>query len=188
MNDSRPEQPSGRFVLRLDPGLHAALRQAARAYGSSLNEYCARRLALPVAGLVGPAGVGVARAAALAGESLLGVVAFGSWARGEAGVRSDVDLLVVVERRVEIGRRLYQQWDEAPVSWNGHRVEPHFVHLPEHGARLSGLWAEVATDGLVLFDRGLVVSRLLVAYRHEIMTGRLVRRTVHGQTYWVEAA
>jgi hypothetical protein len=124
----------------------------------------------------------------VAGDSLLGVVAFGSWARGEAGARSDVDLLVVVERRVEIGRRLYQRWDEAPVSWNGRRVEPHFVHLPERGAHLSGLWAEVATDGVVLFDRGLVVSRLLVAYRHEIMAGRLVRRTVHGQTYWVEAA
>ena len=36
---------SGRFVLRIDPGLHGALRKAARAAGVSLNEYCARKLA-----------------------------------------------------------------------------------------------------------------------------------------------
>jgi len=64
---------SGRFVLRIDPGLHAALRAAARESGVSLNDYCARKLALPVGSLAAtdPAGAAVARAAGLFGERLL---------------------------------------------------------------------------------------------------------------------
>jgi len=37
----------GRFLLRISPGLHAALREAATAQGLSLNDYCARKLAAP---------------------------------------------------------------------------------------------------------------------------------------------
>ncbi len=183
-----PLLPSGRFVLRIDPGLHAALRQAARESGTSLNEYCARKLAVPTSGLSGLAGEVVARAAALAGDALLGVVVFGSWSRRELSERSDVDLLIVVGDQIEIGRWLYRKWDEAPLSWDSHPVEPHFVHLPQPRARMSGTWAEVAVDGIVLYDRDLTVSKLLVDVRQQILSGRLVRRRVHGQSYWVEAA
>ena len=55
---------SGRFVLRIEPGLHEALRNAARASGLSLNDYCARRLAAPTNGSeVGGAAHAVRRAA-----------------------------------------------------------------------------------------------------------------------------
>lgn len=40
---SRP-QASGKFVLRLDPRLHAALRDDAQAAGVSLNDWCGRTL------------------------------------------------------------------------------------------------------------------------------------------------
>jgi hypothetical protein len=55
-------------------------------------------------------------------------------------------------------------------------------------ARLSGLWAEAAVDGVVLYDRDLSVSRRLVEVRNRIVAGEIVRRRVHGQPYWVEAA
>ena len=71
--DSNPA--SGRFLLRIDPGLHAALREAAREAGVSLNEYCAQKLSLPTGSLAGPAGEAVTRAAELVGDTLLGVVA-----------------------------------------------------------------------------------------------------------------
>jgi hypothetical protein len=173
-------------VLRLPPALHAALRSAAAAAGLSLNDYCVRTLSAPPgsqAALPGGARA-VQRAAELVGPRLLGVAAFGSWARGEAVAGSDLDLLVVVEPAVRLTRALYRAWDEVPVTCDGRTVEPHFVHLPDPDALVAGIWAEAAVDGLVLFDRGLGLSRRLARVRRDIAEGRLVRRVVHGQPYW----
>lgn len=184
------ETASGRFLLRVPPRLHALLRRAARQAGTSLNDYCIRRLMAPVGGYAAlePAVEAVRRAATLFGDSLVAVAAFGSWARAEAARGSDVDLLIVVERRVELERSLYREWDDSPLAWEGRRVEQHFVHLPPPGAVVGGLWAELAVDGVVLFEQDLVLSQLLVQVRRRIVEGRLVRRTMHGQPYWKEVA
>jgi predicted nucleotidyltransferase len=181
---------SGRFVLRIDPGLHAALREAARAAGSSLNEYCARKLATPFGRLEGweLASQTVLRAAQVAGEDMVGVVAFGSWARAELHAESDVDILVVVDDKLKLSRDLYLTWDEAPIRWQGRRVEPHFVHLPDSSRPPLGLWAEIAIDGIILFTRDLQLPSLFMRIRHDIAAGRIIRRVVHGQSYWTEAA
>ena len=188
--DRSQSSPSGRFVLRLDPGLHSALRRAAGARGVSLNEYCATRLAAPSGELIafGGAPETVRRVAAMLGDSLVGVVAFGSWARGELTDTSDIDVLIVVGEDVAITRDLYRRWDEDPVAWNGRRVDPHFVHLPAVPRTASGLWAEVATDGVVLFASDLRLSSTLSAVRRSLAEGRLRRRFVHGQGYWTEVA
>ena len=183
-----PKPASGRFVLRIDPALHARLREEARTGGISLNELCARKLALPGSAPSGPFGAALTRAATVVGDALVGVVGFGSWARREMWNRSDVDLLLIVEDGQEIHRGLYGSWDQAPVFWNGHPVEPLFVHLPPPGSRMSGLWAEVAVDGVVLFERDLRVSSRLVEFRREIASGRVSRRLSHGQPYWVGRA
>jgi predicted nucleotidyltransferase len=188
MHDTTNGPASGRFVLRIEPGLHAALRAAAEEAELSLNEYCRRKLMAPGFQVSGPATEVVGSAIAVVGDALLGVVAFGSWARGEQTARSDVDVLLIVSADVAIRRELYRVWDAKPVFWGRHPVEPHFVHVPDPGARISGLWAEVAVDGVVLFERGLEVSRLLAALRRRIAEGRVVRRRIHGQPYWVEAA
>ena len=171
----------------MPPGLHAALEGAARAAGVSLNEYCVRRLAAAGGGQGdGDAAALVSRAAAVAGDGLTGVLLHGSWARGEATPTSDVDALLVVEPRVELCRALYRAWDEHPVRWRGRRVDPHFVHPP--GAALSGLWAEAAIDGQVLFDRDGGLAADLARVRRAIADGRLARRIVHGRPYWAEVA
>ena len=179
---------SGRFVLRIDPSLHVALRAAAAAAGVSLNEYCARRLMTPDSPGAGPFGGVIARAAGQFGAALRGVVAYGSWVRGEAADGSDIDVLVVVSDEVALERRLYQEWDERAETVEGRRIEAHIVHLPPEGARVTGLWAELAVDGVVLHDPGLDVSRRLVSIRRRIVAGEVVRREVHGQAYWTEAA
>ena len=185
---ARESDPSGRFVLRIDPGLHGALRAAARAASMSLNEYCARKLASPGTGPDPEASALVERAARILGEALVGVVAFGSWVRGEGRTASDFDVLLIAEDIVPITRRLYRRWDrEPPLHWRGHEVEPHFVHLPPEGAVPSGTWAEVATDGLVLYERGWAVSERLAGFRRMISAGRISRRLLHGQPYWVRA-
>ena len=184
-NNSR-SLPSGRFNLRIEPELHLSLRDAARAAGTSLNDFCARKLASP-AGLVDPAaGAVVDRAGSILGESLMGVVAFGSWARGDEAASSDLDVLLVAGEEVSIVRGLYRSWDDGPaLAWDGHEVTPHFVHLPSGSEAVSGLWAEVALDGLVLFERELTVSRHLADVRRRILHGELSYRVAGGQPYWV---
>ena len=179
-------RPSGRFVLRIDPDLHASLRRAADRVGLSLNKLCSRRLALPAPPL--PEGIlkAVRRAVDLLGDDVRGVVAFGSWARDEMVEGADVDLLIVLAPDLKIDRSLYRGWDRSPLTWSGHRIEPHFVHLPGKGRRITGLWAEVALDGIVLFDRNLSVSRRMAEIRHRIASGELIRRWKGGHPYWVE--
>jgi predicted nucleotidyltransferase len=122
----------------------------------------------------------------LFGGSLVGIVAYGSWTRQDLSDTSDVDVLVILEAAIGLTRDLYREWDEEPVRWGRHVVEPHFVHFPADD-HVSGLWAEAAIDGVVLFDRDLIVARKLVGIRRRIMIGELERRTIHGQPYWVES-
>lgn len=182
------DMPSGRFLLRIEPQLHALLRNEADRAELSLNEYCARKLAAPGVDVAGPAIATVRQAATVAEGRLMGLLAFGSWARGEAADESDVDILVVVSPEIVLERELYRRWDASPLRWEGRRVEPHFVHLPDPDERVTGLWAEAAIDGIVLFDPGRVLARHLVGVRRRILAGGLIRREVHGHPYWVEAA
>lgn len=176
--------PSGRFVLRLPPALHAMLRDASHVAGVSLNEYCVRRLAS--AGRVeGGATALVLRCAALLRERFAALLLHGSWVRGEASSGSDVDALIVVDPELRLGRALYRDWDEQPVIWRGRPVDPHFVHLPAPDT-FSGLWAEAATHGLTLFDRDGRLETYLAGVRGAIADGRLRRQVAHGQPYWTE--
>ncbi|MGH9409463.1 MAG: nucleotidyltransferase domain-containing protein [Vicinamibacterales bacterium] len=166
--------------------LHRQLQNAARQAGISLNEYCVRRLA------AGGTGVGlrpdaaalVVRASEVAGRALLGVVLHGSWVRGTAGPSSDVDALIVIDAGIPLRRDLYTRWDARSVTWEGRPVDPHFVHVPEAPAG-AGVWAEASVEGVVLFEIDGLVSAALAAARREIANGRLLRRLVHGQPYWV---
>jgi predicted nucleotidyltransferase len=186
---ARQRFASGRFVLRIGPTLHETLRAAAADSGLSLNDYCIRQLAAPVAACDVPdAAAAVSRASSLFGLDVIGVVAFGSWIRGDAATSSDIDLLIVLERRVALTRDLYRRWDEASAPRFERLVEPHFVHLPEAKMVTGGVWAEAALDGVVLFERHLQVSRQLALLRRHILSGRLIRRVAHGQPYWAEVA
>jgi predicted nucleotidyltransferase len=180
----RAHAPSGRFVLRVSPELHGILRRSAARAGLSLNDYCVRKLMAPGA-IETPVLEVVERATAQFGEDLVGIVVFGSWARDELTERSDVDLFVVVDPSVRIVRSLYRVWDEFPTTWEGRPVEVHIVNPPEPEETPSGLWAEAALEGLVLFERGLEVSRRMIEVRKRIAGGEISRRRAHGQSYWV---
>jgi predicted nucleotidyltransferase len=177
---------SGTFLLRLDPRLHAVLRQEAAAAGTSLNDWCGRTLAGSSA-VDGAADVLIPLRKTL-GADLLGAIVYGSFARGDLASGSDIDLLVVVSEGVPITRSLYREWEGAVPRWQGREVDLHFVHLPAAGAAISGSWAEAAVCGIVVHDRELVVSRRLIEIRGRIAAGEMVRRMAQGQPYWVHEA
>ncbi len=178
--------PSGRFVLRMPPPLHELLRGESKAAGLSLNEYCVRRLT--TGGLVEEDAVTlVSRCTSVLGGGFAALLLHGSWVRGDASAGSDVDALIVVRPEVALDRSLYREWDAQPLRWRGLPVDPHFVHLPAPDT-FSGLWAEVATHGLTLFDRDGQLGLHLARVRSAIADGRLRRRFAHGQPYWAGAA
>lgn len=137
--------------------------------------------------VAGPAADAIRRGAELFAGSLIGIVAYGSWARNELVEDSDIDLLVVLDERVAITRDLYRTWDASPIRWEGRPLEPHFVHLPDGSGRVSGTWAEAALDGIVLFEQGLIVSHALIDLRRRIVDEALVPGTAQGQRYWTVA-
>jgi predicted nucleotidyltransferase len=186
---SDPESVA-RVLLRLPVDLHRALAAQAAHEQTSVNDLCVQRLSgpdLPFLPRHDVAAV-LARARAVVGPHLAGVLVHGSFARGEARAASDVDVLVVVNRALALTRTLYRQWDGETVTWAGRMVDAHFAHMPAVDTRPSSVWCEAATEGLVLFDARGDVSQALVTARAAIAQGHLVRKLVHGQPYWTVAA
>ena len=183
-------KPSGRLLLRLPQALHAQLQHAAASLGISVNEHCVRRLSAPATALEADcdARLLIGRATAMFGETLVGILLYGSWVRGEATGQSDVDVLIVVDREVELTRSLYARWDTERLTWRGRAVDAHFAHLPGDAEPSGGVWAEAAVEGRVLFERDHRITAHLQHVRRAIADGRLVRRSVHGQSYWTTAA
>ncbi len=111
---------------------------------------------------------------------------FGSQARGDAWDSSDTDLLLCLTRAAELNRTIYSRWDELVDRSGGkftESISPHFAVLPESAEVAGSLWFEVATDGIVLWDRQLAVSKFLVAVRRYLCLKdvSLVRRAVLGE-------
>jgi predicted nucleotidyltransferase len=189
MTDSLPGPPTGRFVVRLPPDLHRRLKQECARRGVSLNALCVSLLDTGVtphaAALDTAAGPWVDKARGLFGAGLVGVVLFGSVARGEETEMSDIDLLIALAGNVPIRRSLYRRWDgNEPLD---DRVNPHFAHLPAADTPPGSLWLEAALDGLILDDPQRHLARALAQLRRDTASGRYRLGTAHGQRYWIHA-
>jgi predicted nucleotidyltransferase len=109
--------PSGRFLLRIPPELHRRLRDLAGGRDKSLNELCRDILERAVsggtegAGLTSPLELLVQRCRESFAGQLVGIVLFGSVARGEEFPESDLDVLLVMDEACPIQRGLYRVWE-----------------------------------------------------------------------------
>ena len=178
---------ASQLLLRIDSELHAILRKDARKMKVSLNQLCSERLLFPhvLNSLPNELQEGVLAGQKAAGANLVGMVLFGSWARGQQSDQSDIDLLIVLEADTKINRVRYTKWQEH--EENIGRCEPHFVSLPKSLDHISGLWAEIATDGIVLMDAQLKIQRFLSQVRRAVSEGKLLAKKVHGHTYWIRS-
>jgi predicted nucleotidyltransferase len=176
-----------RVLLRLPAELHRSLGSAAAAAGLSFNEYCVQRLRVPADSGVGPPvrALVFERARAQFGDDLVGIVALGSWARGEPAATSDIDVLIVIAEAIPLTRDLYSRWDRSPLVFEGRTVDVHFTHLPPAP---GPVWCEAAVDGIVWYDSDGRLHGCLSDIRRAIADGRLVRAFAHGQPYWKGAA
>ena len=179
--------PSGKFVVRVGPDLHSELRKEAIERGLSLNDLCLKRLSTrqPESGHQHFNDI-LSQARELYCNDLLAVVVYGSWVRGEATESSDVDILLVLKKERKIVRSLYREWDNADdINIDNLPVQVNFTNPPESEKHLSGFWAEISIDGMVIWDPSLWANRFLAKVRAYIADGRLKRYHTHGQPYWV---
>lgn len=184
---------SGKFVIRMPEHLHRWLKDEALRTGVSLNRLCVTKLqANAKSSDKAPLHAGffpkdlIDKIIQRWQEELLGLVFFGSAARGEATDDSDIDLLLIMKPGVRIARDLYRHWDEFEGIQDSNRISPHFVSLPGSIQEAGGLWYETALDGLVLWERDHHVTRFLRALREAMSRGEIQRRTLHGSPYWIK--
>lgn len=173
-------------LIRLSHDLKSSLVSEAEHKGISLNELCCQKLRSPAPHeyIRSPEiAAAIEQAHAICKSSLLGVVLFGSWARGSPNDRSDIDLLFVLKPDYKITRSMYQLWQENQIG----NCEPHFVCLPQASSHISGLWAEIAIDGVVLIDPAIMIQRYLMGIRRLIAEGKIRAKKIHGQNYWIHS-
>lgn len=171
--------PSGKFVLRISPEMHARFQHEANDKQLSLNR-------LLISKLIQEQESSIARNIEAAyPQAVVGIIQFGSTTRGEDRETSDIDLLIVIDDRYAISRELYRIWDEKLSGEIDDKFSPQFAHLPRDSGNLTSLWLEVALEGEVLWDRDRLIRRKLTAIRAKIAEGSYVRRFSHGHPYWI---
>lgn len=176
---------SGKFLLRMDEALHQQLQITAEQSGRSLNELCCLRLQLSshLENLPSETILAIQTAQMVAGKDLVGIVLFGSWARGVPRDGSDMDLLIVLKTGTPITRSVYRRWED--VAPDLKICEPHFVSLPKAEDHITGLWAEMAIDGIVFMEAYQSITKYLSTVRRAMVEGRLIVKRMHGQNYWI---
>jgi len=194
------KEPSGKFVLRLPKELHRSLKNDAFESGQSLNEVCLKKLlaeevrdssdqANPVSMIPPKLREQIGE---LWGAKLVGLILFGSGARGELTADSDIDLLIVLESGFPISRSLYRDWDRfwetTDIDDGGRQISPHYVSLPKGIADAGGLWYEVAIEGIIIWESKLRISRFLRLIRRAIASGHIERIARQGYSYWIKNA
>ncbi|MGC9227662.1 nucleotidyltransferase family protein [Caldivirga sp.] len=120
------------------------------------------------------------------GDEFLGLMLFGSWARGEAGEGSDVDVLVLFNslRGLETRARAY----EVLKRFINRDITLIDMRRSELGGKLTALAMNIAYDGVIICDRQGDLTRFKDAVIKFIGSECLVRyRTRDGKYGWVRA-
>jgi len=174
---------SRKILLRLPADLHDAVKARARhariSINSLLEQYIAR--GIQSAGDELAESHIVKDAKREFGSKLLGVLLFGSRARGDVHDMSDTDILIVVDDSVIIDRGLYRVWDQRVPDG----VSLQIAHLPTTAHDAGSLWLECALDAKILSDPFGLVADFIDQAREYITSGKVIRKTTHGQGFWV---
>ena len=174
---------SGKFVLRIDPKVHKALKEKARAKDLSLNQYIVQFLTREeiqkdqfFLNLIKQSFEG----------NIEAILLFGSTVRGDARTNSDIDLLLVLNDHLKVNRSLYKTWDENIAIELDKNYSPQFVSIPNLNTSVSGLWLEVALECEILYDKNGLIRKYLYQVKDKIAQGEYVRKLSHGHPYWTK--
>lgn len=120
------------------------------------------------------------------GDGFAGLMLFGSYARGEAGERSDVDILVVLKglKGVGVRRRVYEAVAERvrrPLTL----IDIDLNDLTSENISVTPLLLNALYDGIIIYDESGALARLKSKVGELIEEAKLVRyRTPDGKYGW----
>ncbi len=120
------------------------------------------------------------------GDEFLGLMLFGSWARGEAREDSDVDVLILFNtlRGLEVRARTY----EVLKQFIKRDITLVDMRRGELSGRLTALAINIAWDGIIICDKYGDLRRFKDSVIKFIESEGLVRyRTKDGKYGWVRA-
>lgn len=185
---------SGKFVLRLPPDLHQILVKKSHQMEKSLNQVCLDLLSQKNFVDTHPAQASIWHHVyehtfeplkKNFGKKLLGIVGFGSYAKGQQTESSDIDLLIILDASIPLTRSLYRWWD-THVHWiSSTELNAHFIHLPRHIQNATGIWFEVAQNHHMLYQQKSKVAPFFKKAIGAIQKGQLRQYWSHGHPYWV---
>lgn len=181
---------SGKFVLRTGAKLHARLRTAALKSGLSLNQLCLNLLESRLKrSQILPQGFDwlqdILSSIPKLNLEIEGIILFGSAARGDFTEKSDIDLLIVLNKTASLSTELYRKWDEIFKDRIFNKISPQFVILPHNPKTVGSLWLEAAIDGIILYDAKDNIRKTIQNIRLFIAAGEVKRKISHGHPYWV---
>jgi predicted nucleotidyltransferase len=118
------------------------------------------------------------------GSRLVALVLFGSRARGDAGDNSDWDLLLIAE---DLPRKVFERHMYVkrllPLPWRA--VASVLAKTPnEFEASLQTVYLDIATDGIILYDKGQYVSDRLAKVRRQLQSAGLHRTQQGREMQW----
>ena len=172
-----------KILLRIPASLHEQIKARAKAAKISINSLLQRYIEQGALGVTAVSGTDeIIRAAdAQFGSNFIGLLLFGSRARGDAHDTSDTDIMLVVDPSVRIDRAAYRYWDQNTPEG----ISIQISHLPAAPREAGSLWLECALDGRVLHDPSGRIVEFLNHARGYITSGAVIRKTTHGQGFWV---
>ncbi|HXF69984.1 MAG TPA: nucleotidyltransferase domain-containing protein [Thermoflexus sp.] len=128
------------------------------------------------------------------GERLVAAALFGSVARGEATLTSDVDLLVVVEG---LPRHRFERYacleaadravePQVQALWQqGVQVEISVIlKTPEEASRITPLYLDLTEDAWILYEREPLLSAILERLRQRLRALGAQRKRQGSILYW----
>lgn len=122
------------------------------------------------------------------GENLLGVLVFGSGARGDFSLASDLDLLIVLRSsgkglRERVSAFFEAVGDTMTVDRFSILLSP-LVITQEEAQSFHPLYLEILQHHLLLYDPEHFLARWLEHVRHQIQTGSVEAFQGSRRSYW----
>jgi len=133
------------------------------------------------------------------GERLVGILLFGSIARGDWKKDSDIDLLLVIRgwkdkkvwerlRELSIAKEILRESREFHETLsNGYFPSiQHYALDPEEVQKFHSIYPDIAADGIILYDKEGFMDRLISSIREKLKrNGALRISTPDGRYYWI---